>query len=75
MNCTIKNTNGNINNSSNNINDSSNNNEQVPKKKHKNNNLYRSKGNKNKNLETFIYAIEKQVFEPKTCESNVFLAI
>ena len=60
-----KNTNINTNNSSNNTKDNSNNNKQVPKKKHKSNNLYRSKETKNKHLETFIDTIEKQLFEPK----------
>ena len=60
-----KNTNIKTNNSSNNTKDNSNNNEQVPKKKYKSNNLYWSKETKNKHLETFIYTIEKQLFEYK----------
>ena len=54
--------------------DNSNNNEQVPKKKHKSKNLYRSKETKNKYLETFIDTTEKQLFEPKNIKrvcSNV----
>ena len=53
------------NNSSNNTRDNSNNNEQVPKKKCKTNNLYRSKETKNKHLESFIDTIDRQLFEPK----------
>ena len=62
---TKKNTNITTNNSSNSTRDNSNNNEQVPKKKYKTNNLYRSRETKNKHLETFIDTIEKQLFEPK----------
>ena len=65
---TEKNTNITTNNSINSINntrENSNNNEEVPKKKYKTNNLYRSKENKNKHLETFIDTIEKQLFEPE----------
>ena len=56
---TVKTANVNTNNSSNNVKDNSYNNEQVPKKKHKSNNLYRPKETKNKHLETFIDTIEK----------------
>ena len=59
---------------SNNTRDNSNNNEQVPKKKYKTNNLYRSKETKNQHLETFTDTIEKQLFEPKNIKrvrSNV----
>ena len=62
---TEKNTNITTNNSSNSTRDNSNNNEQVSKKKYKTNNLYRSRETKNKHLETFTDAIEKQLFEPK----------
>ena len=62
---TKKDTNITTSNRSNNTRDNSNNNEQIPKKKYKTNNLYRSKDIKNKHLETFIDTIEKQIFEPK----------
>ena len=52
-------------NSSNSTRDDSNINEQVPKKKYKTNNLYRSRETKNKHLKTFIDTTEKQLFEPK----------
>ena len=62
---TEKNTNITTSNSSNNTKDNSNNNEQLPKRKYKTNNLYRSKETKNKNLETFIDRIKNQLSEPK----------
>ena len=54
-----ENTNINTINSCNNIKVNSSNNEQVPKRKHKSNNLYRSKGTKKKHVECFIDTIEK----------------
>ena len=53
----VQNTNVNSSNTNKSIKVNSNNNEQAPKKKHKSNNLYRSKENKNIHLKTFVDTI------------------